>query len=251
MSSPTSLKMNHPLFIDRDIRVRYLVCYLIHIWISFIPIVLFEVLYAQLYKIAPLWVPLLLLPINLFLAYYGLIIAAILIMKVRISVLNLFHEPREGVFPRDIANKDYRYYSRRNYCRLWPSYLISSTPFPWFKRILFYKAFDIQLGDGSVHNDIWITPEFVEIGDDVRIGYATAILSSMLEQDKLIIKKIIIEDGANIGVKCTVMPGVYIRKGAIVDAGSYIFPFEILDQNTHYSGQPAKYKQKREDIELK
>lgn len=249
MSAPTSLKMNHPLFVDQKIRRRYLFCYLFHIWISFIPVVLFEVLYARLYAITPIWVPLVLIPFNLLIAYYMLIVATILIMKFRIWVLNIFHKPQQGIFPRKYGNKDYRYYSRRNYCRLFPSYLISSTPFPWFKRVLFYQAFNIKIGVDTIHNDVWITPEFVEIGDNVRIGYASAILSSMLEQDKLVIKKVVIEENANIGVKSTILPGVIIKKGAIIDAGSYILPFTVIDKDGHYGGQPAEFKRHTFEIE--
>ncbi|MBD3354237.1 MAG: hypothetical protein GF364_22335 [Candidatus Lokiarchaeota archaeon] len=248
MSAPTSLKMNHPLYIDSKIRRRYLIPHILHIWFSFIPVIFIEVGYAKLFNILPPWLLLLLLPLNVIFIFYVLVITALIIMKIRLLFQYLRHKPREGIFPRDLNNKDYKFYSIRNYIRLFPSYVISSVPFPWFRRHLFFKAFDIKIGKDCTSQDIWVTPEFVDIGENVYIGYATAVLSSLIERDKLIIKKITIEDNVKIGVKSTIFPGVKIGKSAIIGGGTYVLPLKNIKENSVYSGAPAEYIKKTSDI---
>lgn len=250
MSSPTSLKMNHPLFIDRNIRNKHMIGYIIHMWFSFIPMIFFELGYTKLYSIMPVWIPIILIPLNVILAYYILVGTAIFIMKIRLSYLKLKHKPREGIFPRDPKNKDYKYHSLRNFVYLFPSYLIASVPFPWFRRSLYMLAFGIKVGKGGVSHNVWITPEFVEIGNNVQIGFASSIISSFVENDKLIIKKIKIEDNVILGVKTTILPGAIIKKNTIIGAGSYLLPFQICEENSEYFGRPAELIKKIDKIDF-
>ncbi|MHA1341728.1 MAG: DapH/DapD/GlmU-related protein [Promethearchaeota archaeon] len=239
MSAPTSLKFTHPLFIDAKIRNKHMIPYILHIWFSLIPIVIGEVYYFKLFKLINPWIPGLLLPLNFIIAYYILILIALFIMKIRLFFLNLRHKPREGIFKRDLKNKDYKFYCLRNFARLWPSYLIASTPFPLFRVYLYLHGFNIKVGKNSLNQDIWVSPEFVEIGNNVKIGFSSAILSSFIENDKLIIKRIIIKDNVKIGVKTTIFPGVIIGENSIIEAGSYILPLEEIPPNSVYSGEPA------------
>ena len=80
----------------------------------------------------------------------------------------------------------------------------------------------MKIGKDGINRDVWITPEFVEIGDNVVIGYATSILSNVIEADKLIIKKIVISDNVMIGANVTLFPGVKIEQNSIITAGSYV-----------------------------
>ncbi|MHA1727294.1 MAG: acyltransferase [Promethearchaeota archaeon] len=264
MSSPTSLKMMHPLYIDPKIRKKHIIGYIIHIWLSFVPAVFFEVGYWKFWTWSVsffagknfaqlgIWVPIILFPFNLLAAYYILIISSIIIMKIRLMFLHLRHKAREGIFPRDIKNRDYKFHSYRNLTRIFPSYLISSTPFPWMRRILYFLPFGIKIGKNGkrINRDVWITPEFVEIGKNVIIGHCTAILSSYIENDKLIIKNIKIGDNSIIGAKVTLLSGINIEKNAIISAGSYVLPFQNITENSIYYGNPAKFVRKRNLLDI-
>ena len=86
-------------------------------------------------------------------------------------------------------------------------------------------------------------PEFLEIEDNVTIAYDTRILlhdSSMnnLFSDPVRFGKVIIKEGAYIGSRCIIMPGVTIGKRSLVGAGSIVtkdVPDEMI-----VLGVPAK-----------
>ncbi len=238
------------MYIHETIRKRHFIFYLLHIWFSLIPPVFLEVGFAWIWGKIPLWFGILLVPVDLLIMYYLLLLTSIGIMRFRLLVLRIRHKPREGIFPRRISNKDFKFYSLRNYARLFPSYLISSTPFPWFRRTLYFLAFGVKMGKYGINWDVWITPEFVDIGKNVIIGHSSAILSGLLEEDNLIIKTIYIDDNVIIGAKSTLLPGTHVHEGAIIGAGCYTLPFQILKPNSLYFGNPVEYVKKREDIDF-
>lgn len=257
MSSPTSTKLMHVLYINPEIRRKHILGYIIHIWFSLVPVIFLEVGYynfwnwfTQTIPTFGIWIPVLLFPLNLLIAYYLLIFTSILIMKIWLFLLIIRHKPREGIFPKDINNKDFKFLSLRNLARLFPSYLIASTPFPFFRKFLFFSTFNIQIGKKGINRDIWVTPEFIEIGENVIIGHAASLLSNIIEQDNLIIKKIIIGDNSIIGTKSTILPGGTLKKNSILSAGSYMLPFQTTEEGFIYYGNPAEKVGKRSDIEF-
>jgi len=251
MSSPTSLKMSHPLYIHESFRRRRFIFYILHMWFSLIPSVFLEVGFAWLWKKIPLiWISIILVPLDILILYYLSILSAIGIMRFRLFFLKVLHTPREGIFPRKITNRDFKFYCLRNYARLFPSYLISSTPFPWFRRTLYFLAFGVRMEKYGINWDVWITPEFVDIGKNVIIGHSSTILSSLLEEDKLIIKTIYIDNNVIVGAKSTLLPGTHMKENSILSAGSYTLPFQELEANGVYHGNPAKYQKSRDDIDF-
>lgn len=257
MSSPTSAKLMHVLYINPEIRRKHILGYIIHIWFSLVPVIFLEVGYynfwiwsTQTIPTFGIWIPVLLFPLNLLIAYYLLIFTSILIMKIWLFLLIIRHKPREGIFPKDINNKDFKFLSLRNLARLFPSYLIASTPFPFFRKFLFFSTFNIQIGKKGINRDIWVTPEFIEIGENVIIGHATSLLSNIIEQDNLIIKKIIIGDNSIIGTKSTILPGGTLKKNSILSAGSYMLPFQTTEEGFIYYGNPAEKVGKRSNMEF-
>ena len=88
-----------------------------------------------------------------------------------------------------------------------------------------------------------IYPEFLKIEDNVTIAYGTRILvhdSAMnnLFSDPIRFGKVVIKEGAYIGAKCIIMPGVTIGQGAVVGAGSLVT--KNVRDNTIVVGSPAK-----------
>ncbi len=106
------------------------------------------------------------------------------------------------------------------------------------------EGFDIGESVFLDHTEIEeIYPEFLKIEDNVTIAYGTRILvhdSSMnnLFSDPIRFGKVIIKEGAYIGAKCIIMPGVTIGKGSVVGAGSLVT--KNVKNNTIVMGSPAK-----------
>jgi acetyltransferase-like isoleucine patch superfamily enzyme len=157
--------------------------------------------------------------------------------------VNLVHTPREGIFKRDPNDKEYRYWNLRNVIKKWPLYIAASHPFPWFKYRFVLGFFGVKIGRKCICDNSWISSEFVKIGKNVIIGMGSTLLSFGIEQDKFIIKRIIIEDNALIGAKCSLMPGTELKQGAKLSAHSYTDYNQILEKDTIYKGHPAKIKE--------
>lgn len=80
----------------------------------------------------------------------------------------------------------------------------------------------------------------VDIGPRVQIGSHCAIysISTISRSGDPIIGKVVLEEGAQIGTHCTIMPGVTVGKGAIVGAHSFVK--EDVPAGTIVRGVPAK-----------
>lgn len=117
-----------------------------------------------------------------------------------------------------------------------------------------YHSNKMKIGSGT-----WIGQQCfihgaggVEIGDNVGIGPGAVIISSFHGVDdikkpiidsEVVFKKVVIEDGCDIGVNATILPGVTVGRGAQVAAGAVaaadIPDFEI------WAGVPARFLRKR------
>jgi acetyltransferase-like isoleucine patch superfamily enzyme len=243
MFQPASLKGQSPTPIDDVIRNKYLILYVLIILLSFIPLSLFEYYYIIFFwNDGGYLLFLILLPFNIILAIYILHFSAILISFLFLGIVKLIHQPKEGIFKRDINDKDYFYWNLRNLIKKWPLFLIASNPLPWCKNRFTLKFFGVKIGKNSICDNTWISSEFVSIGRNVIIGMASTIISFGIEQDKFILKKISIEDNALIGAKCVLLPGTRIKKGAKLSAHSYTDFNQVLEENLIYAGHPAKLK---------
>lgn len=241
MFQPASLKGNSPSPIDERIRKKYMVLYLTIIMLSFIPCSLFEYWFViTFWKDGWYWVFFLLFPFNLFLLIYLLEFSALFISLLFLTIVKVIHPPREGIFKRDVKDKDYLYWNVRNFIKKWPLYVISTHPFPWFKNRFVLRFFGTKIGKKCICDNSWISSEFVKIGRNVIIGMGSTILPFGIEQNKFIIKKIIVEDGSLIGAKCSLMPGTHLKKGAKLSAHSYTNYNQLLEGDSIYKGHPAK-----------
>ena len=241
MFQPASLKGDSPTPIDERIRKKYLILYILIILLSFIPCSLFEYFYiTYFWEEGSYWLFFLLLPINILILAYILQLSAILFSFLFLTILRLLNEPKEGKFKRDIKDKDYLYWNLRNLVKKWPLFITASIPFPWLKNRFTLRFFGTKIGKKCICDNSWISSEFVSIGKNVIIGMGTTILSFGIEQDTLIIKKIVVEDNVLIGAKCVLLPGTNIKKNAKLSAHSYTKFNDILEENSIYIGHPAK-----------
>ncbi len=125
--------------------------------------------------------------------------------------------------------------------------------FPAHITVLVHKMRGVKIGRGSKINRTVIiddsAPELVIIGKKVWITAGVQILCHQRDlsthkkgqsvmDNKLIYKKVIIEDGAHIGIGAIIMPGVTIGEGAVIGAGAVVTkdipPYSVA------VGMPAK-----------
>jgi acetyltransferase-like isoleucine patch superfamily enzyme len=244
MFQPASLKGDSPTPIDERLRNKYLFLYFAIIIMSFIPCVLFEWLYAILLWREGLYLLFVFIfPINLLILLHLLQISAILISVLVLTILKLIYSPKEGAFTRDIKDKNYFYWNLRNIVKKWPLFITASNPFPWLKNRFTFRFFGVKIGKNGIHDNSWISSEFVSIGKNVIVGMNSNILSFGIEQDKFILKKIVIEDNVLIGAKCVLLPGTYIKTNVKLSAHSYTKFNQVLKENSIYIGHPAKLKE--------
>lgn len=243
MFQPASLKGDSPTPIDERLRNKYLLLYVVIIILSFVPCSLFEYWYfINFWRSDYYWLFFLLLPFNILVLIYLLQFSSIIFSLLFLSIVKLLHKPKEGIFKRDISDKEYLYWNLRNLIKKWPLFILASNPFPWFKNRFVLRFFGVKIGKKSICDNCWISSEFVLIGKNVIIGMNSAILSFGIEQDSFFIKKIVIGDDVLIGAKCVLLPGTTMKKGAKLSAHSYTNVGDILEENSVYMGHPAKIK---------
>jgi acetyltransferase-like isoleucine patch superfamily enzyme len=184
-----------------------------------------------------------LLPLNFFILIYTLQLGAIFFSLTSLIIIKLIFPPQEGSFTRDIHDKNYLFWNLRNISKKWALFITASNPFPWLKNRFTLRFFGVKIGKKALCDTCWISSEFVEIGNNVIIGMGSTLLSFGIEQDKFLLKKIKVEDNVVIGAKCVLLPGTIIKKEAKLSAHSYTKFEDKLEENTIYSGHPAKLKE--------
>ena len=241
MFQPASLKGDSPTPIDENVRKKFLPLYLLIIILSFIPVSIMEY-----YIILYLWrtpfylIFILLFPLNLVIMIYLLQFSATLVSFLFLKIVNLIHTPKEGIFERKLKDKDYYFWNLRNIIKKWSLFVIASNPFPWLKNRFTLRFFGVKIGKHTLCDNTWISSEFVKIGKNVILGMNSTILTFGIEQDKFILKRIIIEDEALIGAKCVLLPGTIVKKKTKLGAHSYSEYNSILEEDGLYRGHPAK-----------
>jgi acetyltransferase-like isoleucine patch superfamily enzyme len=125
--------------------------------------------------------------------------------------------------------------------------------FPAQLTVLFHKMRGVKIGKGSkISRTVIIddsVPELVTIGKKVWITAGVQILCHQRDLSNykrgvavmdipLVYKKVVINDGAHIGIGAIIMPGVTIGEGAVIGAGAVVTkdvpPYSIA------VGMPAK-----------
>lgn len=244
MFQPASLKGDSPSPIDERIRKKYLILYIIIIILSSIPCSIFEYGYFIIFWTESLILLFFfLLPFNFFLLIYILQLSAILFSLLALTVVKLIFPPKQGAFSRDIHDKNYFYWNIRNITKKWALFVTASNPFPWLKNRFTLRFFGVKIGKNALCDTCWIFSEFIEVGANVIIGMGSNLLSFGIEQDNFFLKKIKVGDNVIIGAKCVLLPGTIIKKGAKLSAHSYTTYDHILEEDSIYSGHPAKLKE--------
>lgn len=251
MAQPVSLKIS-PFTTNVLSKKRYLIIYFILMWVSFFPPIIEFWFYWRMFYINSPILFYFLLPLELLLVYLILVFSSIIFARLALIFVNLFHKPREGVFPRDPKNKDYNYWSLRSIIQKWAAWISHTFPIPWHDVILF-KIMGVKTHFSNSTYGGYISLEFVELGKNVALGDGSSIFGSIIIGNYLIIKKIKIGDNVIISTHSVVMPGTIIGDNCILSAYSLTAVDQELEEGWIYMGTPVKkYKENKFlDMDLK
>lgn len=109
------------------------------------------------------------------------------------------------------------------------------TPTPL--NILFYRMMGMKIGKGSHINTTNISdPALIEIGERVTIGGSVHIFAHYGQKGYLVLSRVKIGDGVNVGIKATIMGDAEIGSGAMIAPHEVILPKSRI---------PAKRKMKK------
>ena len=183
-----------------------------------------------------------LLPFNVLILIYMLQLSALLFSFLFLTIAKIVFPPKEGIFKRDIEDKNYVHWNIRNIVKKWALVIAASNPFPWLKNRFTLRFFGVKIGKNCICDNSWISSEFVSIGNNVIIGMNSTLISFGIEQDNFILKRIRVENNVLIGAKCVLLPGTHIKTNAKLSAHSYTNYNDILEENLLYIGHPAKLK---------
>ena len=241
MSVPANLRVGpHTSLVL--VRKKYLILYILEIWIS-IFIIQFEFwwYWSSLYYTKFVHF-VIFLPLLIFVMYISLVFASLLIAKFFLILANLLHKPCQGTFLRDPKDRDYRYWSIRNTIKKWPIWVAHKFPLPFLDNICF-KLFGVKTKLTNSLFEGWCDTEFIEFGKNVVIGQASIVQSAVIIGNLLIIRKTIIEDNVRIGAHSVIMPGTHIHRNSMLAASSLTTIGQELEESWIYLGAPArKYK---------
>lgn len=244
MSVPNTMNVGpfNPLIL---IKKRYLIFYIFLMWISIIPLLFEFWIYWRL-----LWNPALdlgspvhfyvFLPLLAVTMYITIVFSGIFFAKMLISIINVIHKPKEGVFFRIPEDSDFKYWSIRNIIKRWPFWLAHRFPFPGILENLCFKVFGVKTKLSNSLFEGWVDTEFIEFGRNVVVGQGAVIQSSTIIGNLLIVRKTVIDDNVRIGSHAIVMPGTHIGSKSILAANSVTTVGQVLESGYIYVGLPAK-----------
>lgn len=236
-STPVSVREG-PTTTNTLVMKRYVFWYIVMIWLSALPSTYWIITFLLGREILDAWF-LFILPFHILWCWVLWVFSAILVSRLFLSVVNLLHRPREGVFERSRDDKDYRYWSLRGTIKKFGFWAAHTFPLPWLDMFAF-KLFGVRAKGGTAFFDCWVDSEFIEIGDNTMLGLGAVVLSSMVVGDKLIIKRVKIGDNNLIGAHTVVAPGTVIGDNIVLGALSTTKVGQVLESGYIYTGVPCR-----------
>jgi hypothetical protein len=106
--------------------------------------------------------------------------------------------------------------------------------------VLFYKLMGMKIGRGTVINTTAMSdPSLITIGEKVTIGGSVTIVAHYGQSGFLVLAPVVIESGATIGLRVSIMGGVNIGAGARVMPHSVVLPKTQIGAGETWGGVPA------------
>jgi len=211
---PASLKVG-PTTTNSLPATRYIFIYILLIWLSLIPD-----LFLILFLISIMdfnWILFITFPIIILVIYLLYMLSALFFSWVALRIVNFFHFPKEGYFPKTMKNKDYRAWIKRAVIKKYPIWICHNFPVPWAD-VLALKVFGNQVKFSTPIYDAWVDAEFLEIGRGTVVGQGAVIMTSMITTEFLIIKRVKIGKNSLIGGHSVIAPGTIVQDNVILGA---------------------------------
>ncbi len=251
MGIPASFRMG-PGTTNTLVSKKYIILHVLIIWLSSILPLYMILVHFEQYPTAVNKVQFYFtLPFYLFSWYAVWVLMAIAIAAVFLQIIKLMHKPREGYFPRDYKNKDFRYWSLRATVKKFAIWLSHNFWLPWLDLIAF-KLFGVKVKGKMAFFDAWVDTEFIKLGKNVTIGQGSVVMGAMVTRDWLIIKETVLEDDTVVGGYSIVSPGTIIREGTVLGGGSMTMVGQELESGWVYMGLPAKkFKENKRKYDVK
>ena len=116
--------------------------------------------------------------------------------------------------------------------------------FPLLRRLYFFAS-RAKVSPGAIisYDVRIIDPFMLEIEDGAKLGEWCKMAAHYSQDDKFIIKKILIKKNAVIGGDSLISPGVIVGEGGLIQARSFVLPNSVIADGEEWGGQPAKRKQ--------
>ncbi len=237
------------------VKKRYIIIHLLIIFLSALPTTYIAFFWLWLFlptgNVVPpgnamTWVFFLTLPLSVLFWWFLFVISTMVVARIFLSIANLFHKPREGLFDRDPKDKDYRYWSLRATIRKFAIWVAHTFPFTYLD-VLAFKMLGVKVkGFGTAVMDVYLDTEFVEIGKDTILGLDCKVLSSIIVQDKLLIKRVKIGNNCLVGGASVVSPGTVMEDDSVLGALSCTKVDQVLETGWIYFGIPCrKFKENK------
>ena len=187
--------------------------------------------------------------IDIFAWWGSYILCSLLFGRVFLTILELIHKPREGLFKLEKSDRDYYFFCLRVIVKKYVFWVWNNFCFPWASNLA-YKAMKIKADFKSTMFDGWSDVEFVEFGNNIMLGQGAVLLSSMIIGDHLLLKKVIVGDHVVIGGNAIVAPGTIIGRGSTLGVWATTHIGQVLEPDWIYIGRPAqKYKHAKQMYE--
>lgn len=118
--------------------------------------------------------------------------------------------------------------------------------FPFFLWPIFYFLWGAKIGRNVTIGGAVTDPFLVTMKDSSVLGKDSIVTSHIMVFNRFIIKRVIIEKKATVGIKSIIMPGVIVGENSIVAPGAVVLMDTRIPPNEFWGGVPAR---KIKDIE--
>ncbi|TKJ20577.1 MAG: hypothetical protein CEE43_12165 [Promethearchaeota archaeon Loki_b32] len=236
------------------IGIKFLALYIPILWMSgYMAVAVF----FDVSRYIPWYINMFLIPVWLFILYFIFIFGIAIFTKAFLLIINMIHRPREGVFRAEEGDQDYEFWRLRVELKKLVLWFMSRGPLPWVV-MWGFRWIGVNIDFSSHAQDAWVDGEFIEFGRNITVGQGTAVMSSMVVGNYLIIKKIILGDHIVVGGVSNVSPGTIVGKESVLGGFTTTIPNQIIEQAWIYLGQPVarklkpnKYAEQRRDVILR
>lgn len=107
----------------------------------------------------------------------------------------------------------------------------------WYHRGMGARMPDsVLLGGRTLIFDPW----FLEVGENVNIGTDAVILGHLGHGKEIILGRVVIGDGAVVGMRAVIFPDVRIGRFARVAAGAFVVRGTVIPDGETWAGVPAR-----------